>query len=134
MRTKPALTADDCKTIAAAAEAEARRNGWAVAIAILDDGAHLLHLHRMDGASPHTADISQRKARTSALTRKPSKGYEDRIAAGRNSVLSMPFVSIQGGLPIMVEGECVGAIGVSGRESDEDEHIARAGIEALFRR
>ena len=125
------LTAEDCSKIAAAAEAEARSHNWAVAIAILDDGGHLLHFVRMDGAGPYTVDISQGKARTAALTRHPSKRYEDIIAGGRTAVLSMPLLSVQGALPIMAGKTCVGAVGVSGAASHEDEQVAQAGIKSL---
>ena len=96
MRTRPELTMDDCALISAAALTEAMQHGWNVSIAILDSGAHLLHLVRMDGASPASADISQRKAHTAAMTRRPSKSYEDRIAAGRLAVMSMPPDPTQG--------------------------------------
>ncbi len=131
MRTKPCLTLDDCRKIAAAAEAEARRNKWEVAIAILDDGAHLLHFTRMDGATPANAAIAVEKARTSAMSRRSSKMWEDRITGGRMSMLKMPVLPVQGGLPIVSGGECVGSIGVSGVQSHEDEQIGQAGIDAL---
>ena len=131
MKTRPMLTLDDCRKISAAAEAEAAKNNWIVSIAILDDGGHPLHLVRMDGATPANAEIAMLKASTSALTRRPSKMWEDRIAAGRVAMLKMPVLPVQGGLPIMVEGVCVGAIGVSGVQSREDEQIGQAGIDAL---
>ena len=131
MKTRPALTLDDCRRISAAAEAEAVKNGWNVAIAILDDGGHLLHLVRMDGATPANAEIATLKAGTAALTRRSSKMWEDRVAAGRLSMLRMPVLPVQGGLPIVVEGTCVGGIGASGVQSHEDEQICQAGIDAL---
>ena len=131
MKTRAVLAQEDCLKIMAAAEAEARRNNWIVAIAILDDGGHLLHFSRMDGATPANADIAVQKARTSALSRRPSKMWEDRVAAGRLSMLKMPLLPVQGGLPILVDGHCVGAVGVSGVQSHEDEQIAQAGISAL---
>jgi len=131
MRTRAELTLDDCRRISAAAEAEAARNKWNVAIAILDDGGHLLHLVRMDGATPANAEIAMLKARTAALTRRPSKMWEDRVAGGRLSMLKMPVLPVQGGMPIIVEGACIGAVGVSGVQSHEDEQIATAGIQAL---
>ena len=131
MRTRPCLTLDDCRKIASAAEAEARQNKWIVAIAILDDGGHLLWFGRMDGATPANAEIAIAKARTAALTRRSSKVWEDRVTGGRLSMLRMPVLPIQGGLPIVAEGECVGSIGVSGVQSHEDEQIAQAGITAL---
>lgn len=131
MRSKPALTLDDCKAMAAAAEAEARRNDWNVAIAILDDGGHLLHFHRMDGATPANAEVAIEKGRTAAYSRRSTKVWEERIAGGRLSMLKMPVLPVQGGLPIMAHGECVGGIGVSGVASHEDEQIGQAGIGAL---
>ena len=122
---------DDCRKISAAAEAEATKNKWIVCIAILDDGGHLLHLVRMDGATPANAEIAIMKASTAALTRRPSKVWEDRVAGGRIAMLKMPVLPVQGGLPIMVEGVCVGAVGVSGVQSHEDEQIAEAGIKTL---
>jgi uncharacterized protein GlcG (DUF336 family) len=131
MKSKPVLTLEDCRRMAAAAEAEALRHGWNVAIAILDDGGHLLHFHRMDGATPANAAIALEKARTAAVSRRSTKVWEDRVAGGRLSMLSMPVLPVQGGLPILVEGECVGGIGVSGVASHEDEQIGQAGIAAL---
>jgi glc operon protein GlcG len=131
MKTRHSLTLDDCRRISAAAEAEAARNNWSVAVAILDDGGHLLHLVRMDGATPANAEIATQKARTAALTRRPSKMWEDRVAGGRLSMLKMPLLPVQGGMPILVDGTCIGAVGVSGVQSHEDEQIATAGIAAL---
>jgi uncharacterized protein GlcG (DUF336 family) len=131
MKTRPMLTLDDCRKISAAAEAEARKNNWNVCIAILDDGGHLLHLVRMDGGTPANAEIAVMKASTAALTRRSSKMWEDRVAGGRMAMLKMPVLPVQGGLPIIVEGVCVGAVGVSGVQSHEDEQIAKAGIDVL---
>jgi glc operon protein GlcG len=131
MRTKPCLTLADVTKMLAAAEAEAVKNKWGVAIAIVDEGAHLLGFHRMDGAGPISAEVAVGKARTSALTRRPSKLFEDRVKE-RPAFVSFPSgVLIQGALPIMHQNECVGAIGVSGVASHEDEQIALAGINAL---
>lgn len=131
MKTRPMLTLDDCRKISAAAEAEAVKNKWNVAIVILDDGGHLLHMVRMDGATPANAEIATQKARTSALTRRSSKMWEDRVAAGRLAMLKMPLLPVQGGLAIMADGVCVGGIGVSGVQSHEDEQICQAGIDVL---
>jgi uncharacterized protein GlcG (DUF336 family) len=103
-----------------------------VTIAILDDGGHLLHLHRMDGAAPGTVDMATAKGRTAALGRRETKVYEDVIKQGRIAFLSAPLAAfVEGGVPIVVEGETVGAIGVSGVKSEQDTAIARAGIAAL---
>ena len=131
MKTRSALTLGDVKTLLAAAEAEATKNAWKVAIAVLDDGGHLLGFARMDGATPANAEIALQKGRTAATTRRPSKAWEDRVAGGRLSMLAMPVLPVQGGLPIFAQGECVGGIGVSGVQSHEDEQIAQAGIDAV---
>ena len=121
------------KTIAAAAEAEALKNGWAVTIAIADEGGHLLWLQRLDGAAPLSAHIAPAKANTSVMGRRESKGYEDVINGGRTSFLSAPFIQgmLEGGVPIMKDGHCLGAVGVSGVKSNEDAQIAKAGIAAI---
>jgi uncharacterized protein GlcG (DUF336 family) len=132
VKHKPTLGLDDVKKVAAAAEAEAVANQWAVTIAIVDDGGHLWWLQRLDGAAPISAQIAPGKARTAALGRRESKVYEDIINQGRTAFLSAPLdCTLEGGLPIMVEGHCVGAIGVSGVKSPEDAQIGRAGIAAL---
>ncbi|MEO6031493.1 MAG: heme-binding protein [Burkholderiaceae bacterium] len=133
MNTKPFLALDDVRRIAAAAEAEAHANKWAVTVAIVDDGGHLLWLQRLDGAAPISAQIAPAKARSSALGRRESKGFEDMINQGRTSFLSAPGLEglMEGGVPVMVQGQCVGAVGVSGVKSTEDAQIARAGIKAL---
>ena len=131
MKTRPMLTLDDCRRISEAAEAEARKNKWNVCIAILDDGGHLLHLARMDGASPANARIAIEKGRTAAESRRSTAAWQERIKA-RPELLRMPGITpIQGGLPIVVEGTCIGAVGISGVQSHEDEQIAKAGIDAL---
>jgi glc operon protein GlcG len=131
MRTKPSLTSADVKKILAACEAEAAKNKWAVAISIVDDGGFLLGFHRMDGAPPISAEVSMGKARTSAMTKRPSKFFEDRVKE-RPAFASFPAgILIQGGLPLIHDNECVGAIGVSGVQSHEDEQVAHAGVSAL---
>jgi glc operon protein GlcG len=133
MIKRPALTLEDCKKIATAAEAEARKNDWNVCIAILDDGGHLLHLVRMDGATPANARIAVEKGRTAAETRRSTAAWQERVQK-RPEMLRMPGVTpVQGGLPIMAESACVGGVGVSGVQSHEDEQIAKAGIDALGR-
>ena len=133
MQTKSVLEASDVKLIAAAAEAEALKNNWAVTIAIVDDGGHLLSLQRLDGAPPVSAHIAPAKANTAALGRRESKVYEDVINGGRYSFLSAPAIEglLEGGVPIMKDGQCLGAVGVSGVKSNEDAQIAKAGIAAL---
>jgi len=133
MDTKPVLSLEDVKRIAAAAEAEALANQWAVCIAIVDDGGHLLWLQRLDGAAPVSSHIAPAKARTAAVGRRESRIYEDMINQGRASFLSAPFIEgmLEGGVPVVVDGHCVGAVGVSGVKSSEDAQIAKAGIAAL---
>ncbi len=133
MQTKLALDLADIKAVAAAAEAEALRHNWAVSIAIVDDGGHLLWLQRLDGAAPISAQIAPAKANTAAMGRRESKVYEEMINGGRVSFLSVPGLKglLEGGVPILKDGQCLGAVGVSGVKSTEDAQIARAGIAAL---
>ena len=133
MKSRPALTLADCETISAAALAEANRNHWVVAVAILDDGGHLLHFVRMDGASPANARIAVAKGRTAAESRRNTGTWQERIRT-RPELMQMPGVlPVQGGVPIVADGTCVGAVGVSGVQSHEDERIAQAGIDALLK-
>jgi len=133
MKTQSVLEVADVKAIAAAAEAEALKNQWAVSIAIVDAGGHLLHFQRLDGAAPLSSHIAPAKAHTAALGRRETKGYEDVINGGRYSFLSAPAVQgmLEGGVPIMKDGYCLGAVGVSGVKSSEDAQIAKAGIAAI---
>ena len=133
MKTKFELELADVKRIAAAAEAEALKNQWAVTIAIVDDGGHLLWLQRLGGAPAISSHIAPAKAHTAALGRRESKVYEDVINGGRTSFLSAPAVAgmLEGGVPILKDGQCLGAVGVSGVKSSEDAQIARAGIAAI---
>lgn len=133
MRTRPELTQADCEKIMAASLAEAKRNNWVVAVAILDDGGHLLHFSRMDSATPANAAIAVEKGRTAAMSRRTSGTWQERIKT-RPEMLKMPgILPVQGGVPIMVDGTCVGGVGVSGVQSHEDEQIARAGIDAVVK-
>ncbi|MCD0504510.1 GlcG/HbpS family heme-binding protein [Bordetella petrii] len=133
MKTKPTLTAEDVKQVLAAAETHAVKNGWAVTIAIVDDGGHPLGLLRLDGAAPISGRIAPAKAQTAALGRRESRLYEETINNGRQAFLSAPLLEgmLEGGVPIVADGEVVGAVGVSGVKSSEDAEIARAGIAAL---
>ncbi len=133
MKIKSSLELADIKKIAAAAEAEALKNNWAVSIAIVDDGGHLLWLQRLDGAAAISAHIAPAKAHTAAMGRRETKIYEDMVNGGRVSFLSAPHLQglLEGGVPIMHEGQCLGAVGVSGVKSSEDAQIAKAGIAAL---
>ena len=131
MKTISMLTLNDAKRIAAAAEAEALANGWAVSIAICDAGGHALWLQRMDGAPLMSAAVAPEKARTCVLTGKPSKVFEDMVNKGRFAALAMPVVPLEGGEPIIVDGMVIGAVGVSGVTAGEDAQVARAGVAAL---
>lgn len=133
MNTKSVLEFADVAAIAAAAQAEALKHNWAVSIAIVDDGGHLLSFQRLDGAAPVSAHIAPGKARTAALGRRESKVYEDMINGGRSSFLSAPALEamLEGGVPIMKDGQCLGAVGVSGVKSSEDAQVAKAGIAAI---
>ena len=133
MKTRPVLTLEDCLKIHAAAQAEARNNNWIVAIAILDDGGHLLHFSRMDGATPANAGIAVEKGRTAAISRRSTGKWQEMIKGGRTEMIKMPgILPVQGGVPIVADGACIGALGVSGVQSHQDEQIAQAGIDALL--
>ena len=131
MRSTHALTLEDARSIATAAEAEARAHGWAVSIAICDAGGHALWLQRMDGAPRMSAMGAPEKARTSVLSGKPSKAFEEMVNNGRYAALAMPVVPLEGGEPILVDGSVIGAVGVSGVKAGEDAQVARAGVAAL---
>lgn len=133
MKQQAQLELADVKRIAAAAESHALSHNWAVTIAIVDAGGHLLWLQRLDGAAAISAQIAPAKAHTAALGRRESKVYEDIINQGRISFLSAPGLQglLEGGVPILVDGQCIGAVGVSGVKSTEDAEIAKAGIAAL---
>jgi len=133
MNTKYFMQSADVFLVANAAESEALKHNWSVTIAIVDDGGHLLWLNRMDGAAPISAYIAPAKAHTAALGRRESKIYEDIVNSGRHSFLSAPELKglLEGGVPILKDGQVIGAVGVSGVKSNEDAQIAKAGIAAL---
>jgi glc operon protein GlcG len=132
MQTKPVLGIAEATRILDAARDEAQRNGWAVAIAVVDDGGHPLALVRLDGTAPISSYISQEKARTAALGRRESKAYEDMINGGRTAFLSAPLVAtLEGGVPVIVDGQVIGAVGVSGVKSDQDAQVAKAGANSI---
>ena len=132
--TKPMLTLDAVKRIAAAADAEATRNNWKVVIVIVDDGGHLMHLQRSEDVQLGSLEIAQAKARTAAFYRRPTKAFADRLANDNaTALLSMPdVIPLEGGLPIIIDGRTIGAVGVSGVTSQQDAQIAQAGINALI--
>ena len=135
MKTKSILSQDDVSRVLEAARQEALKNQWPVTIAVADDGGHLLGLVRLDGAAPMSAYIAPAKARTAALGRRESRLFEEMINQGRTAFLSVPAQALEGmlegGLPIIVDGQCVGAVGVSGVKSVEDTQIAKAGVAAI---
>ncbi len=132
MKPTHMLSLEDARRIAAAAETEARDKGWAVSIAICDAGGHALWLQRMDGAPLMSAAVAPEKARTCVLSGKPSKVFEDMVNNGRFAALAMPVVPLEGGEPIVVDGNIIGAVGVSGVKAGEDAQVARAGVAALI--
>ncbi|HYL19856.1 MAG TPA: heme-binding protein [Burkholderiales bacterium] len=127
---KKALTLDAAKKIAAAAEAEAKKNSWNVVIAIVDDGGHLLYLQRMDGTQTGSIDVAIKKAQTAMSFKRPTKVFEDAIAGGRTALIALHgALPLEGGIPVTVGGQIIGAIGVSGVKSTEDGQIAKAGAD-----
>jgi glc operon protein GlcG len=132
MQTKSVLTVAEATRILETARAEAEKNQWAVTIAVVDDGGHPLALLRLDGCAPIGAYIAPEKARTAALGRRESKQYEDMINGGRTAFLSAPLVAtLEGGVPIVVDGQVVGAVGVSGVKPDQDSQVARIAAKSL---
>jgi glc operon protein GlcG len=133
MKSRPALTSDVVRRIMEACRNEAASNSWKAAVVVVDDGGAVLMAERHDALAPIAIEVALAKARTAAITRRPTQFWEER-AKERPGFLTFPVdIMIQGGLPLMHQGECVGAIGVSGVQSKEDEQIARAGVEALAR-
>lgn len=132
LATKKGLTLEVAKQIAAQAEAEARKNNWNVVIAIVDDGANLIYLQRMDETQIGSIEVAQEKAKTSVKFKRPTKALEDAVAGGRNVVLKLPgALPVEGGLPLTIDGKIIGAIGVSGVQSNQDGIIAKAGADSL---
>jgi glc operon protein GlcG len=135
VKSRVALEANDIQGALDAARAEAEKNGWAVSIAVVDDGGHLLGFIRLNDAAPLSAQISVGKARTAALSRRESKTYEEVVKNGRVAFLSVSDLTmLEGGVPVIVAGQCVGALGVSGVKSDQDAQIANAGVKAIVER
>lgn len=126
------ISLEAAKAMAAAAEAEARRNDWGVAIAVVDVAGQLILFHRLDGVQSASLDIAIQKARTAARFRRPTKALEDALAAGRTALLGVDgMLPLEGGVPIVADGVVIGAIGVSGVTSQQDAQVARAGVSAL---
>ncbi len=132
MNSKAVLSQTEVSQILAAARTEAQKNQWAVTIVVVDDGGHPLALERLDGCAPIGAYIATEKARTSALGRRESKGYEEMVNGGRYAFLSAPLLtSLEGGVPIIVDGQVIGAVGVSGVKAEQDAQVAKAGAQCL---
>jgi uncharacterized protein GlcG (DUF336 family) len=132
LSSKKSLNLAVTKVIVAAAEKEATKNGWAMFIAVIDDGGVLTTVERMDDAQIGSLDVSIGKAQTSLKFKRPSKAFEELINGGRNSLLGLPGVTpVEGGFPLMADGKVIGAIGVSGGTSAQDAQVAQAGVAAL---
>ncbi len=132
MKTKSVLTQTEVTQILAAARTEAQNKGWAVSIAVTDDGGHLLGFERLDGCAPIGGYIAIEKARTSALGRRESKGYEEMVNGGRTAFVTAPLLtSLEGGVPVIIDGQTIGAVGVSGVKADQDAQVAKAGVAAV---
>ncbi|RIA35087.1 glc operon protein GlcG [Ectopseudomonas oleovorans] len=132
MQHKAVLSQSEVSQIIQAARSEAQQQGWAVAIAVVDDGGHPLALERLDGCAPIGAYIATEKARSAAIGRRETKGYEDMVNGGRTAFVSAPLLtSLEGGVPVLVDGQVIGAVGVSGVKADQDAQVAKAGIAAL---
>ncbi|MDQ3259243.1 MAG: heme-binding protein [Burkholderiales bacterium] len=134
LASRMALTLDVAKQLSAAAEAEAAKNNWTVAIAIVDEAGHLVHLAKIDNTQYGSIDVAIQKAQTSAAFKRPTKVFEEAIAGGRNAIIGLKgALPLEGGLPIIHDGKVIGAIGVSGVKSTEDGQVAKAGADALAR-
>lgn len=132
MHSKAVLSQTEVSQILQAARSEAQQQGWAVAIAVVDDGGHPLALERLDGCAPIGAYIATEKARSAAIGRRETKGYEDMVNGGRTAFISAPLItSLEGGVPVLVDGQVIGAVGVSGVKAEQDAQVAKAGIAAL---
>ncbi|HSP59018.1 MAG TPA: heme-binding protein [Halomonas sp.] len=132
MQHKPALTLSDVNTLLDAAQKEAEANSWLVTIAVADDGGHLLGLRRLDGAAPFTADVATQKARSAAMGRKETQVFEEMINGGRTAFVSAPLQALlSGGVPVIVDGQVAGSIGISGVKPDQDVQIAKAAVAAI---
>jgi glc operon protein GlcG len=132
MQHKPALTLSDVNTLLDAAQKEAEASGFAVTIAVADDGGHLLGLRRLDGAAPFTADVATQKARSAAMGRKETQVFEEMINGGRTAFVSAPLQALlSGGVPVIVDGQVAGSVGISGVKPDQDVQVAKAAVAAI---
>ncbi len=132
LANKKALTLDAAKKIAEAAHAEAVANKWTMVIAIVDDGANLIYLERADGTQIGSVEVAQEKAKTAVKFKRATKVFEDAVAGGRNAILKLPgALPVEGGVPLMIDGVVLGAIGVSGATSAQDGQVAAAGVKVF---
>ena len=131
LATKKALTLDIAKRIAAAAEAEALKNKWTMFICVVDDSGTPIFVERIDETQLASFEVSIEKARTAVFFKRPTKALEDAVAGGRNVVLKLASMPVEGGIPILVDGKVIGAVGVSGGTSPQDAQVAQAGINAV---
>ena len=131
MKSKPVLTAAELDPMLAAARAEAKARGLAMSIAIVDDGGHPLRLERLDGAGAMTPTVALAKARTAALMRGSTRLLAERVATEPALLRLTDYLPMEGGLPVVAEGACIGGIGVSGGKPDDDEAVGFAGLAAL---
>ncbi|WP_372873769.1 heme-binding protein [Pseudomonas sp.] len=132
MQSKAVLGQAEVARVLAAARAEAQQHNWAVSIAVVDDGGHPLAFERLDGCAPIGTYIATEKARSAALGRRETKGYEDMVNGGRSAFLSAPLLtSLEGGVPLIVDGQVIGAVGVSGVKAEQDAQVAKAGVAGL---
>jgi glc operon protein GlcG len=125
------VSLEAAKTMVAAAESEARKHSWNMAIAIVDASGTLIVFHRMDDVQIGSVDIAIKKAQTAARFRRPTKVFADALASGNQGALSLGVAAVAGGVPIVVDGKVIGAVGCSGMASDQDAIVAQAGVDAL---
>jgi glc operon protein GlcG len=133
LSTKKVLTLEAAKKLATFAESEAMKNKWTMVIALVDDGANLVYLERMDDTQIGSIEIAQQKARTAIMFKRPTKTYQERVQSGATFILKLPnVIPVEGGLPIIIDNQYIGAIGVSGGSSDQDGIVAKAALDAFL--
>jgi uncharacterized protein GlcG (DUF336 family) len=132
LATKKALTLEAAKRLASVAEAEALKNKWTMVVAIVDDGGNLVYLQRMDNTQIGSIEVALQKAKTAIAFKRPTKAFEDQVAQGKTDILGVPgVIPVEGGLPLVVDGQCIGAIGVSGGTRQQDGIVAKAAVDAF---
>jgi glc operon protein GlcG len=132
LAVKKSLTLEAAKKLAAIAEAEATKNKWTMVIAVVDDGGNLVYLQRMDNTQIGSIEVAMKKARSAISFKRPTKAFEDMVAQGKTDILGLPgAIAIEGGLPLIVDGQYIGAIGVSGGTRQQDGIVAKAAVDAF---